>query len=101
MNPFRWRVPHPIFRKLRVFAIDPGITAHPGITAQFGTAVMSRLAIPWESLQPGPVGEYLEVIDRGPSGEPELTPPCLWARLTPFYWPGVRRGRAVTLRDPR
>jgi hypothetical protein len=61
----RRHVPHPIFRKLRVFAIDPGITA------QFGTAISGEttLAIPWESLQPGPIGEYLEVIDRGPFGD--------------------------------
>ena len=64
-SSLRRRVPHPIFRKLRVFAVDPRITA------QFGTAVASdiTLAVPWESLQPGPVGEYLEVIDRGPIGE--------------------------------
>jgi hypothetical protein len=64
-SPLRRRVPHPICRKLRVFAVDPRITA------QFGTAVASgiTLAVPWESLQPGPVGEYLEVIDRGPIGE--------------------------------
>jgi hypothetical protein len=66
MTPsFRRRVPHPIFRKLRVFAIDPGMTA------RFETAVLNEmtLAIPWETLEPGPVGEYLAVVDENEAGE--------------------------------
>lgn len=45
----RRRVPHPIFRKLRVFAIDPGMTG------RFETAVLNEmtLAIPWERLERG------------------------------------------------
>lgn len=56
----RRQIPTPVFRRLRVFAVDPGLTA------QFSTAVMNEmtLSIPWEPLKPGPVGEYLEVIDR-------------------------------------
>lgn len=62
---FRRRVPHPIFRKLRVFAIDPGMTA------RFETAVLNEmtLAIPWESLKPGPIGEYLAVVDENEAGQ--------------------------------
>jgi hypothetical protein len=52
-------VTSPIMRKLRVFAMDPGLTA------RFDTAIINEmsLAIPWEDLEPGPVGEYVEVID--------------------------------------
>ena len=49
----RTRIPQPICRRLRVFAIDPGMTA------RFETAVMNEmtLAIPREDLEPGPVGD--------------------------------------------
>ena len=62
--PFRRRVPHPIFRKLRVFAIDPGMTA------RFETSVMNEmtLAIPWEPLEIGPTGEYLAIVDEDGAG---------------------------------
>ncbi|MEO7998264.1 MAG: peptidase S8, partial [Gemmatimonadaceae bacterium] len=58
--PDRRQIPTPVFRRLRVFAVDPGLTA------QFSTAVMNEmtLSIHWEPLKPGPVGEYLEVVDR-------------------------------------
>jgi len=48
-----------VFRKLRVFAMDPGLTA------RFETAVMNEmtLSLPWEDLEPGPVGEYVAVVD--------------------------------------
>ncbi|NMO51452.1 hypothetical protein HH310_09640 [Actinoplanes sp. TBRC 11911] len=51
--------PEPAFRELRVFAVDPGMTA------RFATAVLNeRIArIRWEPLEPGPVGEYLEIRD--------------------------------------
>ena len=53
----------PVSRKLRIFAFDPGVSA------QFDTASIGEItiAIPWErDLQPGPVGEYLEVVDADP-----------------------------------
>jgi hypothetical protein len=52
-------VTKPVVRKLRVFAVDPGLTA------RFETAITNEmtLAIPWEELKPGPAGEYLEVVD--------------------------------------
>src|ERR1700687_2912285 len=50
---------NPVFRKLRVFAVDPGLTA------RFETAVMNEttLHLPWEDLKPGPVGEYIAIVD--------------------------------------
>ena len=57
-------VADPVSRKLRIFAFDPGVSA------QFDTASIGEItiAIPWErDLQPGPVGEYLEVVDADPA----------------------------------
>src|ERR1700730_12705959 len=56
--------PEPVTRNLRIFAFDPGLSA------QFDTAGISEitLTIAWErDLQPGPVGEYIEVIDVDPA----------------------------------
>jgi hypothetical protein len=49
-------------RLLQVFAFDPSLNL------SLDTAVINhlRLGIPWEDLEPGPVGEYLEVIDVDP-----------------------------------
>jgi hypothetical protein len=57
--PARQRIPAPVFRKLRVFALDPGLTA------RFETAVVNEttLDIPWEELDPGPSGKYVAVLD--------------------------------------
>jgi hypothetical protein len=63
-------VPLPIFRELRMFAFDPSL----GV--QLETAGINEVAlrVPWEgepdgsgALEPGPVGEYLEVIDVDPA----------------------------------
>ncbi len=53
----------PAFRCLRAYSIDPSLTL------QLETAPISEitLKIPWEALSPGPVGEYLEVIDVDPA----------------------------------
>lgn len=54
----------PTSRSLRVFAFDPGLSA------QFDTAGIGEItiSIPWEkNLQPGPRGEYIEVIDADPA----------------------------------
>ena len=50
MSDDRQSIPRPVFRNLRVFAVDPGLTA------RFETAVMNEttLRIPWEELDPGP-----------------------------------------------
>jgi hypothetical protein len=62
------RPPH---RRLRVYAFDPSLDI------QLDTAVINRatLRVPWEHdgqsgqdiLQPGPIGEYLEVVDFDPA----------------------------------
>ncbi len=53
----------PPFRKLRVYAFDPSLDW------QIDTAVINQmtLQVPWEELRPGPVGEYLEVVDVDPA----------------------------------
>jgi hypothetical protein len=55
----------PVFRKLRVFAVDPGLTL------RFETAVINEMTlhIPWEDLEPGPSGEYVAVIDEDDKGK--------------------------------
>src|SRR5262249_806703 len=60
----RGPAPTPELRRLRVFAMDPGLTA------RFETAVSNEmtLLIPWERLDPGPRGEYVEVVDRDQAG---------------------------------
>jgi hypothetical protein len=80
-SPDRKFVPVPVFRKLRVFAMDPGLTA------RFDTAVMNEmtLRLPWEKLEPGPVGDYVAVVDEDEHGkrlyEPvDLNRPDLLAR---------------------
>ncbi len=74
-----WRTPgvgttsstrHALERRLRVFAFDPSLSG------QLETAPINEVTIrvPWERdqegapiLEPGPAGEYLEVIDRDPA----------------------------------
>lgn len=62
--------PRPSFRRLRIFAVDPSLGRSLDTWALNETTVN----IPWESsaassnlLSPGPVGEYLEVVDVDPS----------------------------------
>jgi hypothetical protein len=64
-QPSHWRVPPPVFRRLRVFASDPGTTA------RFETAVMNEmiLEVPWEPLKAGPAGEYIAVLDQDDKGK--------------------------------
>ena len=49
-------------RVLKVFAFDPSLNL------SLDTAVINHLhlSIPWEDLEPGPVSEYLEVVDVDP-----------------------------------
>ncbi len=54
----------PVSRRLRVLAFDPSLAA------RLDTAALNQitLQVPWESdLEPGPVGEYIEVIDCDPA----------------------------------
>lgn len=61
MNP---SLPTPAYRKLRVFAFDPLV----GTRLDTMNLNETTLDIRWENkLQPGPVGEYLEVVDIDPS----------------------------------
>jgi hypothetical protein len=53
----------PITRKLRVFAFDPLLGQRPDLLQINETT----LEVTWEALEPGPVGEYLEVVDVDPS----------------------------------
>ncbi len=61
----------PAFRRLRVFAVDPGLAA------QLDTVAINEvvLRVPWETdlagrdiLAPGPVGEYVAVVDEDERG---------------------------------
>jgi hypothetical protein len=71
----------PVFRCLRGYATDPSLAQ------QLDTAMISQVLfrIPWEHVERGPVGEYVEVIDVDPSAkcfyEPvELDDPYLLAQ---------------------
>lgn len=80
--------PPPKHRRLQIFAMDPGAST------KLATAFLNRtvVRIPWEVsagsadlLQPGPVGEYLEVVDIDPASgrlyEPvDLNDPFLLAQ---------------------
>jgi hypothetical protein len=60
-NPSRY--PTPARRKLQAFAFDPSLDV------SLDTSMVNRivLEIPWEALEPGPVGEYLELVDVDPA----------------------------------
>lgn len=55
----------PQWRRLRGYAFDPGLSQ------QFETAGINEITfrVPWEPLKPGPVGEYVEVIDHDPASK--------------------------------
>lgn len=57
-----FKPPIPTYRKLRGYALDPSLAL------QLDTASISEVTfnVPWESLEPGPKGEYLEVVDIDP-----------------------------------
>lgn len=57
--------PTPPHRRLRVFSFDPLLAADLD-TLDIAT-ITAR--VPWEEPTPGPVGEYLEVVDRDPASE--------------------------------
>jgi hypothetical protein len=56
---------NPPFRRLRGFTLDPSLST------ELDTAPISQVTfrVPWEKLEPGPVGEYLEVIDVDPGSD--------------------------------
>ena len=53
----------PVARRLRVMAFDPSLTT------RLETAAINQLSlsVQWEHLLPGPIGEYIEVIDYDPA----------------------------------
>lgn len=53
----------PPFRRLRIYAFDPSASL------DMQTAVMNEATVqlPWEKLEAGPVGEYVEVVDVDPA----------------------------------
>jgi subtilisin family serine protease len=56
--------PTPEYRKLRVYAYDPSLASDP---TYFGINE-ARIPVKWEdNLKPGPVGEYIEVVDVDPA----------------------------------
>lgn len=54
--------PRPTHRPLRGYAFDPSLAT------SLDTAVVSEITyrVPWEDLEPGPRGEYIEVVDYDP-----------------------------------
>ncbi len=58
------QIPSPPFRRLRAFAFDPSLSR------QIETSAINQvtLGVPWDdTLGPGPVDEYLEVVDVDPA----------------------------------
>ncbi len=55
--------PKPQYRRLRAYATDPSLSQ------ELDTAPSNEIIVPvtWEALRPGPVGEYLEVVDHDPA----------------------------------
>jgi hypothetical protein len=51
------------WRRLRGYAFDPGLSQ------QLETAAMNEVVfrVPWEPLEPGPIGEYVAVVDYDPA----------------------------------
>lgn len=76
------RVPRPAFRGLRHFAFDPSFSRR--IETYDISEVVARL--PWEDdLKPGPVDDYLEVVDYDPASKAFYAPidwgtHCCWRK---------------------
>ena len=63
--------PQPGIRRLRVFAFDPVL----GLRIDTEEINQATLEVPWEEhLHPGPVGEYLEVVDVDPASNSAYAP---------------------------
>lgn len=62
--------PQPQYRRLRAYSFDPSLDT------QMETAVINQvtLNVPWENLELGPKGEYLEVVDYDPASESLYAP---------------------------
>lgn len=55
----------PAFRKLRAYAFDPSLSV------QLDTVMLNNVVykVAWETLSPGPVGDYIEIVDWDPSSK--------------------------------
>ena len=55
----------PVFRRLRGYSFDPSLSV------QLETALVNQTVfkIKWETLQKGPIGEYIEVVDYDPASK--------------------------------
>jgi hypothetical protein len=63
--------PHPNARRLRIFSFDPALAAQHDLAGISGVTI----EIPWEEdLKPGPVGEYIEVVDIDPGSGAAYAP---------------------------
>ncbi|NJL26946.1 MAG: peptidase S8, partial [Thermoanaerobaculia bacterium] len=62
--------PSPTTRTLRVFSFDPSL----GLEVETAALNRTRVDIPWEELRPGPVGNYLEVVDVDPASDCAYAP---------------------------
>jgi hypothetical protein len=63
--------PSPNVRRLRIFSFDPALAARFDLAGVSGITI----EIPWEEdLQPGPVGEYIEVVDVDPASDAAYAP---------------------------
>jgi hypothetical protein len=63
--------PRPNARRLRIFSFDPALAARYDLAGMSGVTI----EIPWEDdLKPGPIGEYIEVIDIDPGSNAAYAP---------------------------
>src|ERR1051326_1105629 len=53
----------PPYRRLRAYAFDPSLSV------KIDTVTINEIVykVPWEQLEKGPAGEYIEVVDYDPS----------------------------------
>ncbi len=65
-----FEAPKPPCRKLRGFAVDPSLAT------RLDTVNISEVTfeVPWENVKPGPIGEYLEVVDVDPASQTFYAP---------------------------
>ncbi|WP_431862535.1 S8 family serine peptidase [Azospirillum sp.] len=64
-------IPTPTCRKLRVFTLDPSFASR----METRRVATSMIEVDWEkNLKPGPVGEYLEVVDIDPASQRAYAP---------------------------
>jgi hypothetical protein len=63
--------PRPNVRRLRIYSFDPALAAQYDLAGVSGVTI----EVPWEEdLKPGPVGEYVEVIDVDPGSNAAYAP---------------------------